>query len=449
MTYTQTLDYLYAKLPMFHRIGDLAYKKDIINTIKLCAILDNPQDSLKIIHVAGTNGKGSTSHLVSSMLQEMGYRVGLYTSPHYIDFRERIKINGELISEQEIISFVEQIEPNIEEIHPSFFEVTVALAFDYFKRQKVDFAVIEVGLGGRLDSTNIVNPIISVITNIGFDHMFYLGNTLPEIAAEKAGIIKNNIPVVIGESKVETAKVFLETALKHNATIVFADKNIQINVLENSGVLKKMNLEISDIDLIVQVETGLMANYQEANIKTALQTILTIQSYFTTSIPLKTVIQNGIKNINRNTYFIGRWMVMQQNPLVIFDSAHNEHGLKPVFHQISKLNYGQLHIIFGTVADKELDLLFPILPKNGIYYFVAANIPRAMKSIQVKEFFSAMGMMGNAYNSVIEGYTMAMQKAKINDIVMVIGSIFVLGELLEQLDFTLNENRADDHYGNN
>jgi dihydrofolate synthase/folylpolyglutamate synthase len=428
--YQEVLDYLYARLPMFHRIGDSAYKKDLTNTFSLCASLGNPHQHYPVVHVAGTNGKGSTSHLIASMLQEMGYKVGLYTSPHYVDFRERIKINGTLVTEKYITDFVNEYEELLDQVQPSFFEATVAMAFDYFSKEKVDIAVIEVGLGGRLDSTNIVTPLVSVITNIGFDHMQFLGNTLPEIASEKAGIIKQNVPVVIGETADATREVFIQVAKNNDATIVFADQQIQIKKISAQKLSNKLHINVLSLQKSFEVDCPLLADYQLPNIATAIQTMIVLADRLPKKNNLEEIVAAGIRNIYTNTYFIGRWMVMQESPAIIYDSAHNEHGLRQVFDQVNALSYHKLHIVFGTVADKDIELIKSLLPERASYYFVAADIPRAMPAAILQQKMIDAGFNGKAYVSVLEGYHAALAEAEKNDLILVLGSIFVVGELM-------------------
>lgn len=428
--YQEVLDYLYARLPMFHRIGDSAYKKDLTNTLSLCASLGNPHQHYPVVHVAGTNGKGSTSHLIASMLQEMGYKVGLYTSPHYVDFRERIKIDGIFVTEKYITDFVNEHEALLDQVQPSFFEATVAMAFDYFSKEKVDIAVIEVGLGGRLDSTNIVTPLVSVITNIGFDHMQFLGNTLPEIASEKAGIIKQNVPVVIGETADATREVFIQVAKNNDATIVFADQQIQIKKTSAQKLSNKLHINVLSLQKSFEVDCPLLADYQLTNIATAIQAMIVLADRLPKKNNLEDIVAAGIRNIYTNTYFIGRWMVMQESPAIIYDSAHNEHGLRQVFDQVNALSYLKLHIVFGTVADKDIELIKSLLPERASYYFVAADIPRAMPAAILQQKMIDAGFNGKAYVSVLEGYHAALAEAEKNDLILVLGSIFVVGELL-------------------
>ncbi len=406
MNYQVTLDWMFAQLPMYQNIGTLAYKADLTNTILLANHLGNPELKVKCIHVAGTNGKGSTSHILASILQEAGYKTGLYTSPHLKDFKERIKINGVEISEHFVCEFITKHKSFFEENQLSFFEMTVGLAFDYFEKEKVDIAIIEVGLGGRLDSTNIIRPLISVITNIGLDHTQILGTTLDAIAREKAGIIKPKIPVVIGEYTPITKAVFIEKATKEIAPIYFASKSITTTY-----------------------PSDLLGDYQISNKKTVLQTIRILQSQndFTIS---EISIQNGFRKVVKNTGLLGRWQQLQTNPTVICDTAHNKHGLEIVLKQIEKQKYRQLHFVFGVVNDKDLDEILPIFPKNAIYYFCKPNILRGLDATILKEKCCKFELKGAIYSSVSEAYLQSISHAKNEDLVFVGGSTFVVAEIL-------------------
>ncbi len=405
MTYKETLDWMYVQLPMYQRQGDSAYKIDLTNTLQLASYLGNPQTKFKSIHVAGTNGKGSTSHMLASVLQEVGYKVGLYTSPHLKDFRERIRINGKKVSEQYVVDFIKKYRSYFEENHLSFFEMTVGMAFHYFAEVKVDIAVIEVGLGGRLDSTNIIMPEISVITNIGIDHTRFLGETISEIASEKAGIIKENTPVVIGRATSVTEKVFLEKANHCNADLFFADHY-------------EGNLYPSD----------LKGNYQEENIRTALQTISILQGQGWEIDELS--IQHGLAKVATNTGLLGRWQVIQKNPKVICDTAHNADGLKAVMKQLSEEMYDQLHIILGMVDDKDLDTILPFFPTHARYYFVKPNIARGLNENELRENALKFTLKGKCYTSVAEAYETALQQATNQDVIYIGGSTFVVAEII-------------------
>lgn len=406
MTYQQTLDYLFSQLPMFQRIGASAYKVDLSNTIELCNLLDNPQNKFKSIHVAGTNGKGSTSHMLASILQESGYKVGLYTSPHLIDFRERVKINGEMISEQYVVDFVTEYKDKFEKINLSFFEWTVGLAFQYFSQQNIDVAVVETGLGGRLDSTNIVIPELSIITNIGKDHMQFLGDTLEKIAFEKAGIIKEKILVIIGETQPEIEHVFIDKSKQLNATLYFADQIID---------------EILPSDL--------KGGYQIKNIKTVLASVIELKKigYRITEQAIKV----GLLNVVKNTGLMGRWQTLSDNPQIICDTGHNEAGIKEVVAQLEKLQFNQLHFVLGAVNDKEIDSMLIQLPKNAKYYFCQAKIPRALDVLELKAKALSFGLKGESYDSVLYALKAAKKSIKPDDLIFVGGSTFVVAEVLQ------------------
>lgn len=405
MTYQDTLDWMFAQLPMYQRQGQSAFRKDLSNTIKFAAHLNHPENRFKSIHVAGTNGKGSTSHMLASILQEAGYKVGLYTSPHLKDFRERIKINGKVVSKQFVINFIKRHTSFFNENSLSFFEMTVGMAFDYFSKQKVDIAVIEVGMGGRLDSTNIITPQVSVITNIGFDHMQFLGNTLEAIAFEKGGIIKPNIPVVIGETQSETKTVFTTIAKHHKASIVFAD----------TQETKTYN-------------SDLKGSYQSKNIVTVVQTVkqLQKQGYHISEAHIK----QGLLSVVKNTGLMGRWQTLQDNPKVVCDTGHNKDGLTYVMNQLSKEDFNTLHIVFGVVNDKDLSSIIELLPKNATYYFCKPDIPRGMDANELKNELNGFGLIGEAYNSVNEAYKKALAQAASNDFIFIGGSTFVVAEII-------------------
>ena len=406
MNYQETVNWMFNQLPVYQLQGAIAYKNDLTNTILLADHLGNPEKEIKCIHVAGTNGKGSTSHMLASILQESGYKVGLYTSPHLKDFRERIKINGEEISENFVRDFINEHKRFFENNELSFFEMSVGLAFEYFKKEKTDINIIEVGMGGRLDSTNIITPLIAVITNIGLDHTQFLGNTLELIAGEKAGIIKPNIPVVIGEYTIETKPVFLNTAKKNHSEIYFASDNFKDTF-----------------------PSELKGDYQEQNKKTVLQTIqiLNSQNEFTVS---EKNIKNGLLHVVKNTGLHGRWQQINEFPKVICDTAHNKHGLTIVLHQIQKEKFDILHIVLGVVNDKDLDEILPLFPKNAVYYFCKPNIPRGLDAAILKQKATTYSLKGEVYNSVSEAYNEALQTAKKSDFIYVGGSTFVVAEIL-------------------
>lgn len=405
MTYSDTLDWMFSQLPMYQREGKSAYKVDLSNTVLLINHLDNPHKNFKTIHVAGTNGKGSSSHMLASILQEAGYKVGLYTSPHLKDFRERIKINGEEVSELFVTRFIEENKPFFETNQLSFFEMTVGMAFEYFSQEKVDIAVIEVGLGGRLDSTNIITPEVSVITNIGLDHTQFLGNTLDAVAFEKGGIIKPNVPVVIGETQSETKPVFIDLATKNNSEIIFADQQI------SEGY-----------------QSDLKGDYQAKNIQTVVTAIKTLQlKNYTIS---EKNIREGLLNVVKNTGLLGRWQVLNQNPKVVCDTGHNREGLLYVMKQLSKEVYENLHIVFGVVNDKDLSSIIDLLPVKAKYYFCKPDISRGLNAEELKAVFNENNLEGESYNSVNEAYKMALKHAGDKDFIFIGGSTFVVAEII-------------------
>lgn len=437
MTYQATLDYMYSQLPMFHRVGSAAFKKDLTNTLALCEALGNPQKQFPTIHIGGTNGKGSTAHTIAAVLQAAGYKVGLYVSPHYRDFRERIKINGEYVSKKYVTQFVKTNQHHFEKIQPSFFEMTVAMAFDYFHTEGVDIAVIEVGLGGRLDSTNVIAPLMSVITNISFDHTDMLGDTLPQIAYEKAGIIKSQTPVVIGEKHSETTEVFLQKAQSENAPIYFASENVDIQVIKTDSksdfnytyfnVLCKN--EISHFKKLDALKVNLSGDFQEKNVVTVLEAV-NILNHFTDFKIDETALRHGLEHLKQLTNFIGRWQVIGESPTILCDSAHNEGGLKYVTHQLNKLTFNQLHIVLGFVKDKDLSKVLRLLPTHATYYFAKANIPRGLDAEILRGMAAEEGLNGKAYKSVKRALMAAKRVAQKDDLIYVGGSIFVLAEVI-------------------
>jgi dihydrofolate synthase / folylpolyglutamate synthase len=437
MTYKQTLDYLYTQLPMFTRIGAAAFKKDLTNTLALCEALGNPQNSFPSIHIAGTNGKGSTAHMVAAVLQAAGYKTGLYISPHYKDFRERIKVNGQYVSKKYVQDFVKEYITHFEKIQPSFFEMTVAMAFDYFRHEKVDIAVIEVGLGGRFDSTNIITPLVSVITNISLDHTDMLGTTLPEIAFEKAGIIKPEIPVVIGETHIETRPVFEKKATETQSPIYFASQDVDIQHLSsdfektifNINFQNKFHTDFPSFKNLESLEVGLSGDFQEKNVATVLETFQIINQ----NTPFKiseTALRTGLKNVKSLTNFIGRWQLIGQNPTIICDSAHNEGGLSITLKQLKTLNFNHLHIVMGFVKDKDLSKVLTLFPDTATYYFAKANIPRGLDAEILRGMASEQNLKGNAYKTVKQALATAKKRAEPNDLIFVGGSIFVVAEIL-------------------
>ena len=434
LTFKATLDYLYARLPMFTRIGEAALKPDLTNTIELCKRLDNPHKSFKSIHIAGTNGKGSTSHMLAAILQVAGYKTGLYTSPHLKDFRERIRLNGEMITEEFVVDFVNKQRINIEEIDPSFFEVTVALAFDYFAQKEVDIAVIEVGLGGRLDSTNIISPMISVITNIGYDHMNILGNTLAQIASEKAGIIKPGVPVVVGERHSETTQIFLEKAKETKSQITFAcDKwTITRSILQQSNEVLKLQVETHITGFpekeLNKLELDLTGSYQLKNLATVLSSVLELRE--AGFIISNDHVITALKQVKKLTGLQGRWQIIKQKPLIICDTGHNEDGIREVLKNINSYQYNNLHMVIGMVKDKDISKILAMLPQKATYYFCSPDIPRAKPAVELKEEASLFGLTGSSYKSVALAFHSAKQNALEGDLVFVGGSTFVVAEVI-------------------
>ena len=426
MTYEQTLHYLYNKLPMYSSVGKKAYKADLKNTIALCKYLGDPQKKIKTIHIAGTNGKGSTSHMLAAVFQQCGYKTGLYTSPHLKDFRERIKLNGEMVQEDFVIEFVEKMKSVADEINPSFFELTFVMAMEYFVQQNVDVAIIETGLGGRLDSTNVISPEVSVITNIGFDHMDILGDTIEKIALEKAGIIKPGIPVVIGETAPITKIIFQDKAKEIHAPIFFAeekyetvsvqpvDETLEIEVLNKE---KKFNRKYS-LDL-----TGL---YQAKNLLTVLTAIDTLRNNFNLEEENIKAALNNVKNI---TGLHGRWEIIHRKPMVVLDVAHNIDGIQQLVNQIEKSIYKKLHIVFGMVKDKEIEKVLEKLPHHASYYFTKAQIPRALPEIELLERAEKINLKGKPFDEVNKALNAAIASADEDDMIVVCGSVFVVGEV--------------------
>jgi len=431
VNYTETLAYLFEKLPMFHRIGQAAYKSSLDNTLRLDEIFGHPHQNYKTVHVAGTNGKGSVSHMLAAVLQSAGYKTGLYTSPHLKDFRERIKINGEMISEDDVIKWVEKypIKNNLWEMEPSFFELTAAMAFDYFAKMKVDIAIIEVGLGGRLDSTNIITPEVSVITNIGLDHTDLLGETLEKIAIEKAGIIKKDIPAIIGTTQNETKQVFIDMAKIKKTPLIFADQKYVLSYsmfgLDGKQI---MNFEKNNELVYPEIRLDLLGNYQQKNVPAVLKALdILIENGWKISTQN---IYDGLRNTAKLTGLMGRWQIIGNNPLIVCDTAHNEDGIKMVVTQIKNTAYKTLHFVFGVVADKNQDAILQLLPKNAVYYFTKADIPRALDEKELAQKASGFGLKGLSYPSVIEAFMASKTNAHKSDLIFVGGSTFVVAEIL-------------------
>lgn len=435
MRYQETIDYLYTRLPLFSRIGAAAIKPNLDNTLAICAHLGHPEKKIKTIHVAGTNGKGSTSHMLASIFQEAGYKTGLYTSPHLYDFRERIKVNGEMCSKAFVIDFTDRIKPFIEKVEPSFFEITVGMAFDYFASQKVDIAIIETGLGGRLDSTNVIAPELSLITNIGFDHMALLGNTLEAIAAEKAGIIKKETPVVIGEADASVKAVFQHKANQENAPIYFATEWMQAKSFQHNwdtALFEFTQPLIHNLDAPLfpknfTVECDLPGKYQAKNLMgvlVATQILSTMGWRLTAPKILKALL-----NVQQNTGLMGRWEMIKKQPKVILDVAHNEHGMHALLEQLSSLHYPQLHIVTGMVKDKDINAVLNLLPKSAKYYFTQSHIPRALPYLELTALAKEHDLTGNSFEDVNEALSAAIKNANQQDLVLVIGSIFLVAEV--------------------
>lgn len=428
-TYQQAIDFLFNQLPMYQRIGKSAYKANLDNTLAFDQYFDHPHRQFKTIHVAGTNGKGSVSHLLASILAEAGYKTGLYTSPHLKDFRERIKINGEMISETEVVDFVNHHHGIIEALQPSFFEMTVAMAFDYFARQKVDVAIIEVGLGGRLDSTNIITPCLSVITNIAFDHTALLGNTLAQIASEKAGIIKPEIPVVIGQKHPETQPVFEQKAKELNSPIVFAEDGYSIDYSLQTAHFEQVFQVYKDEMLTYKnLISALPGWYQRKNAKTVLAAIDQLKN-LNWQISTEN-IYDGFKNVVKNTGLMGRWQILGTNPLIICDTGHNEDGITQIVAQLKETPYKKLHFVIGMVNDKEIDDVLKLLPTDAFYYFTQASIPRALEVAILAQKAMSFNLNGLQFYSVQEAFEAAKKNAAINDLIFIGGSNFVVAEVL-------------------
>jgi dihydrofolate synthase / folylpolyglutamate synthase len=429
MNYEQTLEFLFSQLPAYHRIGKAAYKGDLNATIALDNYFGNPHRKYPTIHVAGTNGKGSVSHMIASVLQEAGYKTGLYTSPHLRDFRERIRINGEMIPENSVIVFVEKHKGTFEKLKPSFFEMTVAMAFDYFAECSVDVAVIEVGLGGRLDSTNIINPVLSVITNIGHDHMDLLGNTLEKIAGEKAGIIKKDVPVVISETQPLLKGIFISIATGSGSRISFADERFSC-ILDEMDI-RKSERRYTVTDLLTQRKfegaTLLCGDYQTRNLKAVFCAFLNLLTIFRVS---DRNISDGIRNVVKNTGLAGRWQILNHKPLTICDTAHNKEGLELVIEQIQRIPKSVLHIVLGFVNDKDINSVLSLFPVEAKYYFTKASIPRAMNEDILKSKAARFGLIGNSYQDVKTALRQAREMAGNSDMIFIGGSTFVVAEVI-------------------
>lgn len=428
MNYNETLNWMFNKLPMYQRIGASAYKADLNTTIEIINYLDNPQHSFKSIHIAGTNGKGSTSHSLASVFQEAGYKTGLYTSPHLRDFRERIRINGEMIPENEVVEFIEKHKNKLEELELSFFEMTVAMAFDYFRKEKVDIAIIEVGMGGRLDSTNVINPELCVITNISLDHVKFLGENEGQIAVEKAGIIKPETAVVIGETQEGSKDVFIETAKEKNSPIFFADKIMECKKDDTYSIeYQKFDIYKNNELYLKDLKYPLLGNYQKKNLATVICALDILKDSFKIE---ETHIVNGLANVVKNTSLMGRWQVINRNPLAIADTGHNVAGINEVNRQLAETKYNKLHFVLSVVNDKDIDGILQLLPKEAEYYFCKADIPRGLSADILAEKAINCGLQGKVYESVRQAYSTALSNAQEGDLVFVGGSNFTVAEVV-------------------
>ena len=428
MNYNETLNWMFNKLPMYQRIGASAYKADLNTTIEIINYLDNPQDSFKSIHIAGTNGKGSTSHSLASVFQEAGYKTGLYTSPHLRDFRERIRINGEMIPENDVVDFIEKHKNKLEELELSFFEMTVAMAFDYFRKEKVDIAIIEVGMGGRLDSTNVINPELCVITNISLDHVKFLGENEEQIAKEKAGIIKPKTPVVIGETQEDSKNVFINTAKEKDSKILFADQIMDCRKDNTYSIeYQKFDIYKNNELYLKDLKYPLLGNYQKKNLATVICALDILKESFNIN---NTHIINGLANVIKNTSLMGRWQVINRNPLAIADTGHNVAGINEVNRQLAETKYNKLHFVLSVVNDKDIDGILNLLPKDAEYYFCKADIPRGLSVNILAEKAIKCGLNGKIYDSVRLAYSTALENAKEGDLVFVGGSNFTVAEVV-------------------
>lgn len=429
MNYSQTLEFLFSQLPAYHRIGKAAYRNDLKNTILLDNYFRNPHRKYPTIHIAGTNGKGSVSHMIASVLQEAGYKTGLYTSPHLKDFRERIRINGKTISEDKVISFVELHRNIIESLQPSFFEMTVGMAFNYFAENSVDIAVIEVGLGGRLDSTNIINPVLSVITNIGHDHMDLLGDSLEKIAVEKSGIIKNNVPVVVSETQCESEEVFRNKAMNSGSSLLFADQQFTCKLSKYDITRNDRSYLMDDAEVKHTTEgtIPLPGDYQAKNLQAVYAVFSSLKGTF--RVTEKNMV-DGVKNVIINTGLAGRWQILGKQPLTICDTGHNREGLEYVLRQIKQIPKTNLHMIIGFVNDKDLASVLPLFPKDAVYYFTRAMVPRALDEKILLSEASRYGLTGKAYHDVVTALESARINAVSSDLIFIGGSTFVVAEII-------------------
>ena len=426
MNYDEALHYLYHSLPQFSTTGIKAYKADLKNTLALCKFLGHPEQKIRTVHVAGTNGKGSVSHMLSAVMQENNYKTGLYTSPHLQDFRERIKINGQMITEAFVIDFVEKIIPFAAEVQPSFFELTFAMALDYFAKEKTEIAIIETGLGGRLDSTNVITPLLSVITNIGYDHVDILGDTLAKIAFEKAGIIKQNVPVIIGEYNEETKPVFINKAIAENAPIYFAGEIYKVVFSNYSATALEVEVKNDENDARESYLLDLNSLYQRKNILSVLCAIEILKRDY---LLYDEITRSALMKVKSLTGFRGRWDIIHEKPMLVLDVAHNEDGVKQLITQIDHIKFRQLHLIFGMVKDKDIEKVLQLLPLTAKYYFTNAQISRALPAEDLQKKAAVYQLMGDTFPDVNQAISSAFQSASENDLIIVCGSIFLVGEV--------------------
>jgi len=432
MEYNVAIDYLFQQFPSFKKYGTKAVKYGLHNIEALCEALDNPHQKFKSIHIAGTNGKGSVAHILTAIFMAAGYKTGTFTSPHYVDFRERIKINGQYISKDKVVEFVENNQNLFEQINASFFEITAAMAFWHFQQQQVDMAIIETGLGGRLDSTNIITPQLSIITNIGYDHQNMLGDTLIEIAGEKAGILKPSVPVVIGEEQEKVKQVFIDKCLEVKTLLHYANKTVSLEKIKSTNSFKKSAYKARYLGTkkVYEFECDLTASYQIKNLTTAIGAI-EVYNYFRHNYLIrKHAIVKGLKNIKTTTKMFGKWMVLQKTPLVIADSAHNAEGINAILESLANYTFNQLHIVLGMMKDKDVDEILVLLPKDATYYFCSPNFWRAMDEIELKEKAKTFNLPGEAFESVKAAKEAAIKKSAKDDLVLIIGSCFVVAEVI-------------------
>ena len=433
MNYKDSIAFLFDSLPMYQKEGGIAFKPGLDNTYRLLKELGNPQKKFKAIHVAGTNGKGSVSHMLCAIFMKCGHKTGLYTSPHLIDYRERIRVNGKKVKKSFVQEFVKEIKPICEKIKPSFFELSVAMAFKYFAYKKVEYAVIETGLGGRLDATNVLKPILTLITNIGLEHMQYLGNTLGEIAGEKAETIKKGVPVVIGETHAETMGVFLEKAKSVNAEIHFSDELFNANILDTEDGFQYLKIKREGAVVFKKLWTDMNAGYQAKNILSVLMAceVLGTQNK---KIRLKK-IEKALKDVKKQTGLMGRWDVVAKNPMIVLDTAHNADGFESLKKQLKTMDYNNLYIIYGTVRDKDLSITIPSLPKKAFYLFTSASMPRSMDVLEIQKWAYLNSLKGITCTTVKTAFAVAMGMAGKKDLILITGSNFIVAEAMKKIDF--------------